>query len=259
MLTSRFAVIATLVVSTSGSPAAAQYPVEPATAVEDVLAAWNEGDAVRAGQMASAYLEHAIRQNGHLPSNGAGLAFIAAVGEAMNDWQNEGPTYWLWVAQLHENACGPMPEPFHAIIRQNAYRPGSSPSIDRHLRASPFRTAAGGPCAPDNAVPLVPSAPRDVSSERALAIFADRSYTEPLGGGSGSRIPPYARVELLYEYPAGALSPVLSGNRWLSMRTDRAFSIPAAMTVLSPCAPLTYLSGRREIELCRVDVPPASP
>lgn len=244
------------VLSLQEAPANTGGAFLPPAGFDEIVAAWNAGNLDEASEMAEAYLEYSVSHDGRLGREGAGLAFIVALSKAGYGYVTRETGHWLWVARQHEQACGDMPNPFHAVISENATRPGESRAADRRIASSPFRTAALQPCREDGAEPFLPHPPEAPWAERAVVIFS--SSVEWAEYRVGSRIAGHDRVGMIYEFPANTLSPSLVGGRWITATARTGRMLPSGVVVLSPCSRTPYSRGIEDFWLCRADIPDAA-
>lgn len=256
---SGFLLVSMAVASLSALTPADTGPVfDPPVAIEEILAAWQAGDASEAGLLAASYLEYSVEYDGHLASEGAALAFIAAIGSLMRGGGAVEASYWMWVARQHEDACGALAGAHNDVVNRTAARPGSGRETDRRIRISAFLPAARRPCRAGSHRLDVPAAPQAPWTEHAVAVFGN-SPVRPVDMPNATRIGSQVRIPLLYEYPANSISPALTRGRELVTVLRHTSSLPSTIVVFSPCAPQIFSSGNRTIELCRADQPqPAS-
>ncbi|MBV5258371.1 hypothetical protein FLX56_08065 [Synechococcus moorigangaii CMS01] len=225
-----------------------------AACVEAIIHAWNSGDAVAAGHMAGDYLLSTVESEGQLAPEGAGLAFIAAIGAEME--RNSDAAYWFWVARQHEDVCGPLPDELRRVVDEQHYRIGSRRRGDRRVLASAFYEAGQQPCGgslapmPDIAAPAATAA---TASAPALIVFGDGS-SQRAGLPPATNLPRNAPVQIIYEYPQGVTlsEPGLDEiNRFSRFRA----AVRGTIVVLNPCTPVYGVRTRRPVELCRADQP----
>lgn len=220
-----------------------------------ILEAWSAGDAARAGDMAAEWLEARTTQDGVLSADGAGLAFIAAIGAYMEWSPSSG--YWMWVSARHAEVCVRLPEHLDLVVEAFAPAQGETREVDRAILSGPFLAAARQPCAQDGTPALVPPAVSAAHAPVAIGLYG-RSFEvrEPLL----LRTPPDARMtrwaRLWFEYPAGSLSPVLPQASLSEMRRPPR-NITYGNVWLRPCT--TAVWDRNLPVVCRADQPqPAS-
>ncbi|MCH8521302.1 hypothetical protein [Glycocaulis sp.] len=227
--------------------------------VQQVMSAWEAGQAEEAGRLAEAYLTARATEDGRLGVEGAGLAFIAGIGRAIGAGREDAHSgYWMWVARQHEEVCGRLPEQYSTVIGLMMTAPGRWLRVDRLIRGGPFLDASFQPCREDAGSTVIPAAPAAPGAPGAVAVF---SHDAERGGGiPGRRWRHSVRVPLVFEYPAGALSPSLAQGRMFEIRFRTEYAIPGGAIVLNPCSAMRFDLGAEVGPLCRADVPsPASP
>lgn len=245
----------------TGALAMAEKPCSPGVSLDEcvrqVNALWRDGDAIAAGTAAELLLERARSDEEAFVSDGARIAFIAAIGRYVAQSQ-PAAKYWLWVAARQEQECGQrLPPPYRQVVDTHAAVPGEGRVTDRSIRGSPFLAAPSTCLELDaRAIDLQPAASPDAPA--AIVIFGsarrDRALDDVGPDGWNSRSLP----QFLFEFPAGAVSASLQA---LNARDRQGLrrTVEGHALALTPCAPpLTYRS--LIIELCRADQPrPASP
>ncbi|AZU03984.1 hypothetical protein X907_1451 [Glycocaulis alkaliphilus] len=224
----------------------------PAVTVQDVMSAWEAGQAAEAGRLAEAYLTARTADDGRLGVEGAGLAFIAGIGRVISAGREDAHSgYWMWVARQHEDVCGALPDQYSTVIDIMMTAPGRWLRVDRLIRGGPFLDATSQPCRDEARASVIPAAANAVGAPGAVVVF---SHDAERGWGVRGRRPT-VRVPLIFEYPAGALSPSLAQGRVFEIRFRSVHAVPGGAIVLSPCSAMSFDLGMEVGPLCRADQP----
>lgn len=244
----------------TGALAMAEKPCSPGVplgeCVRQVNALWRDGDAIAAGTAAELLLERARTDEEAFVSDGARIAFIAAIGRyAAQSWLNA--EYWLWVASRQEQECGQqLPPPYRQVVEIHAAVPGEGRVADRHIRRSSFLTAPST-CLELDARTIDLQAAASPDAPTAIVIFGSAQRDRTLDDVGPHRWNTRSLPQFLFEFPAGAVSASLEALH-ARERQNLRLSVERRVLALTPCAPLvTYRSGT--VEICRADQPaPAS-
>lgn len=212
---------------------------------------WSRGDVIAAGAAAEVLFERSASEGDAFIADGARFAFIAAIGRYVTQ-SSSSASYWLWVASRHETECGTrLLRPYRQVVDRFAIVPGVSRRGDRVLARSPY-LASPEQCRDLDAGEVDLQAVPSPESPAAVVFFEPLARDQNrLLFGRRERVATIV-PQLLYEYPAGAVSPsslsVLRG----SARSLR-HQLDGTAIILSPCSRPIWIEGEL-VELCRADV-----